>query len=164
MKLIQLLHISPRLAGNITKIADSLSRTMEMLGHKKLLWSYAIIPPKDDITTMFAFVEFIRMRGIIPRKPGNALILQYFGLLATLAKLFQVAGFPIKFSVATVGKTNFKKTSCSTIFTRFYKRTHLTWWRRRSNRYSAIVRAFKSCNDTTLYRATCIKYGRHSNG
>lgn len=84
--------------------------------------SYAITPPKDDITPLFAFEEFIRMRGIIPRKPGNALILQYFGLLATLTKLFQVAGFPIKFSVAAVGKTNSKKTSCSTIFSRLYKR------------------------------------------
>ena len=84
--------------------------------------SYAIIPPKNDITPMFAFNEFIGMRGIIPRKPGNALILQYFGLLATLTKLFQVAGFPIKFSVATVGKSNSKKTSCSTIFTRLYRR------------------------------------------
>ena len=68
------------------------------------------------------FWEFFNMRQIIPNKRENAVALQYFGLLGTLTKIYQQSGFPVKFAMAVVGKTNAKKTSCATVFTRFYNR------------------------------------------
>lgn len=66
--------------------------------------------------------EFLRMRKIIAKKPENAVVLQYFSMMAVLTRIFQETDCPIKFSVAVVGKTNSRKTSSALIFTRLYNR------------------------------------------
>ena len=96
-----------------------------VVGHPEMQLSaqtkYRILSD-DRITSQMDFWKFFKMRQIIPNKPENAIALQYFGLLGTLTKIYQQAGFPVKFAMAVVGKTNAKKTSCATIFTKLYNR------------------------------------------
>lgn len=69
------------------------------------------------------FDDFMSMRGIIHNKIENAVVLQHFLCLSVMTRLYQEAGFPIKFSLALVGKTNTRKTSCGMVFTKLFNRT-----------------------------------------
>lgn len=69
------------------------------------------------------FREYIGMRTVISGKVENAVFLQYYLMTALMTAIFKQEGHQIEFCVATIGKTNTKKTSCAEVFTRVFNRT-----------------------------------------
>ena len=84
--------------------------------------------------------EFLGMRNIIPGNLKNAVLLQNYLLAAQMTALFKKIGCQIEFSVALIGKTNTKKTSCGEVFTRVFNRTQ-----------SAVPEINFSATETAIY-------------
>ena len=84
--------------------------------------------------------DFLGMRKIIPGNLKNAVLLQNYLLAAQMTALFKKVGCQIEFSVALIGKTNTKKTSCGEIFTRVFNRTQ-----------SAVPEINFSATETAIY-------------
>lgn len=67
--------------------------------------------------------KYLDMRRIIPGNEGNAVLLQCYSLMSLLTSLYKKSGTQIEFSVALIGRSNSKKTTCGEIFTRIFGRT-----------------------------------------
>lgn len=76
-----------------------------------------------SVSESVAFTQFMNMREIIGRNVKNAILLQYYSLVALLTSLFKKSGNQVEFCVAVIGKTNTKKTSCGEVFSRIFNRT-----------------------------------------
>lgn len=76
-----------------------------------------------SVSESVAFAQFMDMRKIISGNVKNAILLQYYSLIALLTSLFKKSGNQVEFCVAVIGKTNTKKTSCGEVFSRIFNRT-----------------------------------------
>lgn len=87
---------------------------------------YDFIYDETQVGSKKIYDEFFNMRKIIPNKYENAVTLQHFICISVLTNLFRESGYQIKFLLALIGKTNSKKTSCGTVFTKLFNRNGKT--------------------------------------